>query len=177
MCPVCKSSVSEHGVLCSECWLKVNWISNPKCHVCGYPFPANLDLGNTPMCPTCAAGNNELDQIRSACVYDDFSRDIILPFKYASRLDFTKIMSRPMINLLHEFPDIPDIILPVPLANRRLFKRGYNQATILAKPIAKHLNRPISYNDIHREYRSDMGHKTAAQRRVKRLPAVSPRPP
>ena len=157
--------VESHGALCAKCWNGFNWISNPKCFKCGYPFPADLDLGPTPMCPHCAAGENDLDFIRSACVYDDFSKNIMLPFKHASNLKYQTIMSRAMINALHDLNLDIDIVMPVPLAWRRLFKRGYNQATLLARPIAKHFGAVLDVDSISRKYKPDMGHKNAKQRR------------
>ncbi len=163
-CLVCKEPSTEHGTMCPKCWSSFNWIGNPKCCKCGYPFPADLDLGPNPLCPTCASGNNELDWIRAACVYDDVSKNIMLPFKHAGRLQYQKIMSRAMILSLRELPGGVDVVMPIPLAYRRLFKRGYNQSTLLARPIAKSLNIKIDVSTVRRKYRPDMGHKNAAQR-------------
>jgi len=165
ICPICGEFVESHGTMCASCWAKFNWISNPKCYKCGYPFPADLDLGPTPMCPHCAAGECELDFIRSACVYDDVSKNIMLPFKHASKLKYQTLMSRAMINCLHDLNLDVDIVIPVPLAYKRLFKRGYNQATLLARPIAKHFNAFLDVDSLTRKYRPDMGHKTSKQRR------------
>lgn len=60
-CPLCGSRVSTNGELCSDCWAAFNWISAPRCVKCGYPFPANLDLGAAPLCPNCASGDCVLD--------------------------------------------------------------------------------------------------------------------
>lgn len=163
-CPICKTAVSEHGMLCADCWAKFNWIGNPKCCRCGYPFPANLDLGDAPLCPVCAANENEIDWMRSACVYDDVSKSIMLPFKHASRLQYQKIMTRAMISALAELKEPVDVVIPVPLAYRRLIKRGYNQAALLARPIAKSLNAELDVSSIARKYCSDMGHKNMRQR-------------
>ena len=57
-----------------------------------------------------------------------------------------------------------DIVMPVPLANRRMFHRGYNQATLLARPIASALGVPLDYDSVRRTYRPDMGHKNARER-------------
>ena len=164
-CPICGEFVENHGNLCSCCWRKFNWISNPKCYRCGYPFPADLDLGAHPLCPHCAAGECDLDFIRSACVYDDVSKDIMLPFKHASALKYQMLMARSMINCLRDLNLDVDIVIPVPLASRRLFKRGYNQATLLARPIAKYFKATLDVDCVVRKYRPDMGHKTAKQRR------------
>jgi len=81
-------------------------------------------------------------------------------------LKYKTIMSRAMINAVRELPDGGiDMILPVPLAYRRLWKRGYNQAALLARPIAKHLNVPMDVRSVRRKFRRDMGHMNYKQRR------------
>lgn len=134
------------------------------CTKCGYPFPADLDLGGMPLCPVCAAGKCELDLIRSACVYDDASRSAMLPFKHGGRIKYARFMSRAMIWALRDTDIDADVVMPVPLASRRLFKRGYNQATLLARPIARALGVPMDLDSVRRKYRPDMGHKNARQR-------------
>ena len=142
----------------------MNWIASPYCVKCGYPFPADLDLGGVPLCPVCASGNCELDWIRSACVYDDASRAAMLPFKHGGRIKYARFMSRAMIWALRDIDVDADVVMPVPLARRRLFHRGYNQATLLARPIAHALGVKIDYDSVRRLYRPDMGHKTARER-------------
>ncbi len=165
VCPVCNDFVDAHGMLCGKCWSRFNWISNPKCFKCGYPFPADIDLGAKPLCPHCAAGECDLDFVRSACVYDDVSKNIMLPFKHASALKYQTLMSNAMINCLADLNLGVDVVLPVPLAYKRLFKRGYNQATLLARPIAKYYDAVLDVDSVSRKYRHDMGHKNAKQRR------------
>lgn len=163
-CPLCGAPVSTDGELCADCWAAFNWIASPRCECCGYPFPANLDLGAHPICPNCAGGGCALDCIRSACVYDDASRAAVLPFKHAGRVKYAPFMARAMIWALRDTDISPDVVIPVPLAWRRLFHRGYNQATLLARPIADAFGIPIDLDCIRRAYRPDMGHKNPAQR-------------
>lgn len=164
-CPLCDAPVSVHGELCSDCWSVFAWILGPKCACCGYPFPMDLDLPDGALCPVCASGQNELDWIRSACVYDDVSRSAMLPFKHGGRVLYSRFMSRAMIWALRDIDNIDaDIVMPVPLARGRLFKRGYNQATLLARPIAHALGVKMDVDSVRRKYRPDMGHKNAHQR-------------
>lgn len=162
-CPLCGAPVSIHGELCGDCWTSFNWIDGSKCVRCGFPFA--MDVGTDMMCPVCASGRCELDWIRSACVYDDASKMAMLPFKHCGRIVYSNFMSRAMIWALRDI-DVSDIdlIMPVPLARRRLFKRAYNQATLLARPIARALGLKIDYDSIRRKYRRDMGHLNARDR-------------
>jgi len=163
-CPVCGETVSTHGELCADCWTSFNWIENPICLICGYPLAYSTNIASDTLCATCAAGKNELDLIRSACVYDDVSRSVMLPFKHAGKISYYSFMSRAMIWALRDTDIKPDVVMPVPLAYKRLFKRGYNQATLLARPIAHAYGIKIDYDNVHRKYRPDMGHKNAHAR-------------
>ena len=98
-------------------------------------------------------------------MYDDISKNIMLPFKHVSQLKYQTLMSKAMLNSMRDLNLDVDIVLPVPLAYKRLFKRGYNQATLLAKPIAKHFNAVLDVDSVSRKYRPDMGHKSTKQRR------------
>ncbi len=163
-CPLCGAPVSTDGELCADCWNAFDWIGSPRCERCGYPFPANLDLGPHPLCPNCAAGECVLDLVRCACAYDAASRSAVLPFKHSGRIHNANFMSRAMIWALRDTDISPDVIMPVPLAWRRLFHRGYNQATLLARPIANAFGVPMDVASVRRAYRPDMGHKNATQR-------------
>lgn len=165
LCPLCDACVSSHGELCADCWTAINWIDGPHCVKCGYPFVAGFDSDKDILCPVCASGKNELDWIRSACVYDDASKQVMLPFKHCGKIKYARFMANAMIWALRDVDvsDI-DIVMPVPLAWRRLFHRSYNQASLLAQPIARALGVKIDYDSVRRKYRADMGHKTAAQR-------------
>lgn len=163
-CPLCDAHVETHGELCGDCWPSFNWIDGAKCVRCGFPFASSFDMGPNMMCPTCAAGKCELDLIRSACVYDDASRMAMLPYKHAGRTQYAHFMSRAMIWALCDVDIKPDVVMPVPLARRRLFQRGYNQATLLARPIARAFGVPMDLDSVARKYRENMGHKTSRQR-------------
>ena len=163
-CPICSAPVESHGDLCGDCWSCFEWIDGPHCVCCGYPFPDDYESSDGAMCPVCASGKNELDFIRAACVYDDMSRSVMLPFKHGGRIKFARFMSRAMIWALRDVDISPDIVMPVPLASRRLFQRGYNQATLLAREISRVYGAPIDFDSINRKYRPNMGHKTHAER-------------
>ena len=167
-CPICGDDVALHGQVCIKCWGEFNWISDPMCEKCGYPFPADVGRGENMLCPNCVGKKTKLDRFRAAAVYDDAARAVMLPFKHGGRLEFQEPMAKAMIAALRDLDlgknDKDLVVLPVPLALRRLWKRGYNQAALLARPIAKHLGAKVDYDSVRRKFRADMGHKHAAAR-------------
>ena len=164
VCPLCDTPVSVHGELCADCWSNFAWIDDAKCARCGYPFSTEITVCADALCPVCASGNCEPDWIRSACIYDDVSRSAMLPFKHGGRIKYACFMSRAMIWALRDVNVDADVVMPVPLANRRLFKRGYNQATLLARPIAHALGGGVDDDSVRRKHRPDMGHKNSRER-------------
>ena len=88
----------------------------------------------------------------------------MLPFKHGGKIRYAQFMSRAMMWAMRDIEIDADIIMPVPLARRRLFKRGYNQATLLARPIARATGLKMDLDSVRRKYRDDMGHKSARER-------------
>ena len=70
-----------------------------------------------------------------------------------------------MIRNLKDIDDKIDLIVPMPLSYLRLVKRGYNQATLIAKPIAKHLGVKIDINTIKRKYKESTKGKSFKERK------------
>jgi ComF family protein len=114
-------------------WEQVSFIEHPLCDGCGAPYAYAIGL----RCAACMARPRAFDRARAACLYDDASRDLILQFKHADRTDlvplFTRWLGRAGADLLAE----ADAIAPVPLHAGRLFRRRYNQAAEIARPLAR----------------------------------------
>lgn len=161
-CPVCGAPVSIHGELCGDCFGCFEWIDSPKCTRCGYPLI--YDAGASAKCPVCAAGEFELEWLRSACRYEEMSRSVMLPFKHGGKIKHARFMSRAMIWSLRDIDADFDIVMPVPLALSRLRHRTYNQATLLARPIARAIGCRLDVDSVRRAHRPDMGHLTPRQR-------------
>ena len=67
----------------------------------------------------------------------DLSRDLILQFKHADRIDLARLFSlwleRAGADLIAE----ADAVVPVPMHPLRLIRRRYNQAAEMARPLAR----------------------------------------
>jgi ComF family protein len=78
--------------------------------------------------------------LRSFALYGGALADAILTLKYRDRPD----LARPLGELLAQLDRLRcDLVVPVPLHPRRLAERGYNQAALLARPLARRLGVPF----------------------------------
>lgn len=136
LCTACDTPLSSAGGLCADCWDKIRFLGQPQCHACGVPLP--FDPGPDALCAACSGRRPAFERARSAFIYDDASRGIILAFKHADRTDLAPMLvnwlRRPAAPLLAE----ADIIAPVPLHWSRLLSRRYNQSALLANALARH---------------------------------------
>lgn len=134
-CPICNHSVERPGRLCSDCWGKVPFISEPWCRRCGRPF--EFDLGPDMLCGPCVRKPPLFARAVSVMKYDDVSSNLVMALKYGDRHDlapaFGVWMSRAGADLIAD----ADLILPVPLHRRRLFSRRFNQSALLANATAQ----------------------------------------
>lgn len=75
-------------------------------------------------------------EARAAVRFEDLGPDLVHGLKYADRHDYAPLMGRLMAQAGQDLLDRADIILPVPMHWRRLLKRRYNQAALLARVVA-----------------------------------------
>jgi ComF family protein len=138
-CLKCGEIVADSGSLCGRCWPELRFLGAPCCACCGLPF--EFEMGEGALCGGCVADRPPFDRARAALAYDDNSRDLILRFKHADRIDgaatFAGWMGRAGADLIAS----ADLIAPVPLHRWRLVRRRYNQAAILANALATRAGR------------------------------------
>lgn len=78
---------------------------------------------------------------------------LIGELKFNQQLTCADVFSHLFIEKLTEQADLhtrPEVIIPVPLFNKRLIKRGFNQSLEIARPIAHHFKIPIDHQLVQR---------------------------
>ena len=131
----CGVTVGSPGRLCAECWRSLTFLGPPQCRLCGYPLPHAAPAA--PLCGECATEAPVYDRARAALRYDDGARRLILAFKHADRTDTAPAFGVWLARAGTELLANAELITPVPLHRWRLLKRGYNQAAILARALAR----------------------------------------
>jgi ComF family protein len=82
--------------------------------------------------------------LRSYTIYQGAIREAIHKLKYGGEKSMGDILAQMMISGLEKLNWSLDIVTSVPLGLVRFAERGYNQATLLARPIALYKNLPFS---------------------------------
>ena len=140
-CIKCGKILSLSDGLCAECFNKIRFISQPMCYCCGQPFchETGLKFAKKQLCGRCLKKKKHLFRMqRSAFIYDDESKNLILDLKFRDKTGSAKVLA----NMLYTagadiWQEKPDIIIPVPIHRLRLLKRRYNQSAILAKYLSQ----------------------------------------
>lgn len=139
-CVVCGKVLSINNGLCPECFNKIHFISEPLCLRCGRPFDSaiHLQAGKQYLCSSCLREKRSVFKMkRSAFIYDDEAKNLILDFKFKDKTISAEILANMMFSAGRDiWADKPDVIIPVPIHRVRLLKRRYNQSALLVKKLA-----------------------------------------
>ena len=131
VCEICKTKIqpeAKYNSLCQNCLNQIRLIK-----------------------PVVSLKRHNIE-VWAICVYEGVAKDCIHLFKYNARLNLADPLGRLMSDFINnELSDKRfDTIIPVPLHSIRLRERGFNQAEILAKRIAKHTNHPVCTDALKR---------------------------
>lgn len=137
-CPLCGTAIVDQGNLCPACWSELEFPGQPEYTRCSVPLPSP---GHGAMiCGACQADPPRHAGVVAATLYTDASRKLVLAFKHGGKIALAKLLGR-MIAARLPHPDRgdgdPPLIVPVPLHRWRLWRRGYNQAALLAYELGR----------------------------------------
>lgn len=149
-CPTCDAVVDTAGRFCPACFRRADFIIDPCCRRCGVGFSSIGEAGLARTCADCLDKPPAWRHARAAFSYDDFSRQLILPLKYADRTENAGFLGRHMARAGASLLRDADLLLPVPLHRRRLFTRRYNQAALLARHVGRLAQREIMVDGLVR---------------------------
>ena len=133
-CPGCGAVTDEPHRFCLGCWTKLVFLGSPCCARCGLPFDYGAD--EELLCGRCIADPPAFARMRAAVAYDDIPRKVALKLKYGGRPGVAETMARLMARHLDGLAD-DALVAPVPLHRWRIWRRGYNQAALLAAALAR----------------------------------------
>ncbi len=143
-CHICKTVLHAPGSLhiCPACYVALPVIKTPLCSICGIPFNGS---GDDHPCGSCLASPPPYRAARAALRYEGACRELLHRFKYQQRSHLRRPLGLLTAELLAPFATAwqPDLLIPVPLHQKRLQKRGFNQAVLLAELLSRQWQIPL----------------------------------
>jgi ComF family protein len=143
-CLVCSAPVArlEHHGICPACWQKAMQlrITGPCCPLCGLPYRSFEDE-STHLCGKCTLRMPPYSGARAfGCYSSELSR-MVQALKFDGRRDLAALLAPLLASTFLETwsPQEMDVVVPVPLHARRRRERGYNQAALLGRALARAL--------------------------------------
>lgn len=152
-CGVCREfiDISSETGFCHNCLEGFVEIRPPFCSICGRIFETAQDESHA--CGACTVKPPPFNIARAPYVYDDSATGAIAAFKYNFRLH----VGARLAQMFADYLDTPegeqlmfDIVVAVPLHPKRLRWRGFNQALVLAKAVAKKRDAQVEFNNLRR---------------------------
>jgi ComF family protein len=129
----------ERSAFCEPCLATIPPPPEQRCPVCSHPMIGMM------LCPNCDGRHWHLETIVPACRYEGEVRGMIQRFKYGRDI----ALARPLDVLLARAMEDPriagrsfDAVVPVPLHPQRERERGFNQADLLARLLARSMGLP-----------------------------------
>ncbi|WP_191489586.1 MULTISPECIES: ComF family protein [unclassified Pseudomonas] len=136
-CLLCDEATDTPHPICTPCESELPWLMDA-CQVCALPLSA---AGLT--CGQCLKQPPAFEQVIAPWTYRFPLDSLITRFKHQSQWPLGRLLGELLAQALRvRFDDglpRPELLLPVPMATRRLRQRGYNQAAMLATWLSQNL--------------------------------------
>ncbi len=143
-CRICDQILTNASriPICNRCLHSFEAIVPPLCECCGRPFASPVAIQATrPLCRLCRLDFFAFDRARSFAIYNDTVFDAIVLMKYEEVTRLGHWFAERIAGCIAQERDEwrVDAVVPVPLHPIRQRERGYNQAELIARPLAKRL--------------------------------------
>ncbi len=145
-CLACDAPAWDEGGLCRRCGAALP-APAPRCPRCGRgagPFP------DARGCGACAAEDLRLDGVVAAYAYRDTARALVRALKYRARLGAAERLGEGLVEALRGRVLDAATLVPVPLSRARRRQRGFNQAALIARVVARDLALPLEAGALRR---------------------------
>ena len=147
---------------CDDCLAAAPRLQAPVCTRCGEPLAA----GENGLCRRCLQHPPAFTAARSWALIEGSARKAVHRLKYHRDLALADVLAAQLLPVVQAQGWEIDAVVAIPLGRQRLRERGYNQAALVAFPLALGLGVPFLRGALARtrETRSQVGLGMAARR-------------
>ena len=139
--------------ICDDCLAAFLPLSGKLCEICGRPLlagsentsPTGIEVTRCALCRAHPGQKESLysfDLARSYASYDGVLVRAILLLKFERMEPLGQWFAERLAELVRREALAADVVVPVPLHQQRERERGYNQADLIARPLARRLKIP-----------------------------------
>jgi ComF family protein len=161
--PECASCGKPGALLCKDCKEKIQPLFDPICPICGYP------VATPGVCQNCRDNPPPYTALRSWAEFEGSLRKALHKLKYESDLGLGLEFSYPLLQIIAKEKWAIDYIIPIPISKKHRKTRGYNQATIIARPLALALGIPLFEKSVSRVKETESQVNLSREERFKNL--------
>jgi ComF family protein len=154
-CRICDRALTNASriPICESCLASFEPVAEPMCAACGRPFASEAAAeAIQPLCRLCRLQYYAFDGARSFAICDDalFEAVALLKYEQVSRLGdwFAGKLAEVARRQAMEWR--AHVVVPVPLHAARRRERGYNQAELIARPLARCLGLKLESRALQR---------------------------
>ena len=145
-CLLCAGYGAADG-LCQGCNRALPRLRAPHCPICAAPGTG------AKVCGRCLTRRPAYDRVVAALVYAFPADALVRTLKYRGGLACARPLAAALADALDSEP-YPDLVMPMPLAPRRLRERGFNQAMEIARLVGAEFGLAITANGCRRSRES-----------------------
>lgn len=140
----CVLCVAPSGAepLCAGCRGDLPWLGE-SCPRCAMPSPGGQ------VCGACLTDPPAFDRTVALWRYAPAADRLVHAFKYRARLALAQYFARELAMRIDPLP-VVEVIVPMPLARKRLAERGFNQAHEIAKRLGRLTRIPAAARVVRR---------------------------
>jgi len=146
---------------CTGCYPKLPFQAST-CRQCAEPY-----IGFADLCGRCLASPPYFDACFCPFEYATPISELIIRFKYHETPELAPKLAKLLAYEIEQNNIVmPELLLPVPMHNKRLQQRGYNQSSLLAQQLGKQLRIPVSYSALAKtKFTEQQAQQTVKQRK------------
>ncbi len=173
-CLVCRETGPES--FCKKCLGSAQHIIADYCALCGRVHDYNFNT-KAKICRSCQEEKPHFDLARSVVLYDSAIKKSLHHLKFAQKTSLIYPLGDLMVRHIdRHLPEIKhagcEMLVTVPLSDKRLKQRGFNQCDLLAEILSSHYNIPFIKNLLSRIRDTQAQYKLSRLERQKNLQGV-----
>ncbi len=146
-CRICEKLLTKASrvPICEECLASFQVMSGRACEVCGAPLvAATVAPEHQLLCRICQDKTYAFDRALSYAVYEGALVRAVILLKFEQMEPLGRWFAERLAEVVKREGQgmTADVVVPVPLHRERERERGYNQAALVSKPLARRLGLP-----------------------------------